>query len=388
MDIDSLIPYLLHLIVLHVSVAVGAIYLVYKYKSAAGNLPPGRKGLPYAGETLEFASASRSGCPEKFIRERSGKYSADVFRTSLLGEDMAIFCGAAGNKFLFTSQNKYVTSWWPKGLVKPFMGDFDNQQDQAAKLHLPSVLPLLKPDSLKQYTPIMDMMAKEHLHKYWWSPNPNPNNEQQVIQVFPLSKKYTFALACRLFMSVEDEQEVENLATPFVLATAGLVSVPIDLPGTTFHRAIKAGRLTRQQLLALVTNKKNELLAVNGRQRQTDLVDSMLMEGLPEIEVVKILIALFVASYDTTSAVLTFTISYLSDYPHIYNRVLQEHKDIVRSKEVGEALTWEDIQKMKYTWCVVCEAMRLTPPAYGAFREAKTDFTFAGYTIPKGWKVS
>ncbi|OMO86336.1 Cytochrome P450 [Corchorus capsularis] len=312
MDIDWLIPYLLHLVVLHVSVAVGAIYLVYKYKSAAGKFPPGRKGLPYIGKTLSFASASRWGCPEKFIRDRSAKYSEDVFRTSLLGEEMAIFCGAAGNKFLFTSQDKYVTSWWPKGIVKPFTGDSNFNQD-SNKLLLSNVLPILKPDSLKQYIPIMDLMAKEHLHKYWWSPNP---------------KKYTFALACRLFMSVHDEQEVENLAKPFVLATAGLVSLPIDLPGTTFRRAIKAGTFIRQQLLALVTNKKNQLFANIQAAAQTqtlasDLVDSLLMEGLTEIEVVQTLVGLFIASYDTTSSVLTFTISYLCDYPEIYNRVLQ-----------------------------------------------------------------
>lgn len=61
--------------------------------------------------------------------------------------------------------------------------------------------------------------------------------------------------------------------------------------------------------------------------------------------------------------------------------------EIAKSKGAEEMLRWADVQKMKYTWNVVCESMRLEPPAQGAFKEVLTDFTFAGFNIPKGWKV-
>lgn len=60
-----------------------------------------------------------------------------------------------------------------------------------------------------------------------------------------------------------------------------------------------------------------------------------------------------------------------------------EHAEIARSKGSGAALDWDSIQKLKYTWAVAEETMRLYPTAPGAFREAITDITYEGFTIQR-----
>ena len=64
-----------------------------------------------------------------------------------------------------------------------------------------------------------------------------------------------------------------------------------------------------------------------------------------------------------------------------------EHERIARNKAEGEALTWEDLSKMKFTWQVAQETLRIDPPIFGNFRTALEDIEFDGYHSPKGWQV-
>ncbi len=63
-----------------------------------------------------------------------------------------------------------------------------------------------------------------------------------------------------------------------------------------------------------------------------------------------------------------------------------EQKKIAIEK-VGDLLCWDDTRKMKYTWQVIQETMRIQPIVTWATREAIKEIEYGGFTIPKGWKV-
>ncbi|KAB5514871.1 hypothetical protein DKX38_028777 [Salix brachista] len=347
---------LLALFVSSVTVCLFLVFYNHRSQNSYPNLPPGTLGLPYVGESFEFLANGWKGHPEKFIFDRIAKYSSQVFKTNLLGEPAAVLCGAAD------------------------IIERGSQENEKIKL-----LPLfMKPEALQRYIGIMDTVAQRHFASGW-------ENKEQVL-VFPLAKNYTFSLACRLFLSLDDPSHVARFSDPFQLLVSGIISIPIDLPGTPFHRAIKASNFIRTELLAII-RQRNKDLAEGKASPTQDILSHMLLtcdengKCMNELDIADKILGLLVGGHDTASAACTFIVKYLAELPHIYEEVYKEQMEIAKSKTPGELLNWGDIQKMKYSWNVACEVMRISPPIQGSFREALNDFIFNGFTIPKGWKL-
>ncbi|KAM5555339.1 hypothetical protein ABKV19_023306 [Rosa sericea] len=242
----------------------------------------------------------------------------------------------------------------------------------------------LKLDALQRYFGIINQCTQSHFADSWEN-----HNEVHALE---LAKKHTFKLAARLFVSLEDQEDIEKLSKPFCLVSAGTISLPIDFPGTPFNKAIKAANLIRKDLYKMIKQRKVDLADGNASPTQ-DMLSHMLLacdeDGtyLKESDIADTILGMLVAGFDTLSAELTFIVKYLGELPHIYDAVYKEQMEIVNSKAPGEPLKWEDLQKMKYSWNVAQEVLRMAPPVQGNFREALTDFVFNGFTIPKGWKL-
>ncbi|KAH7845901.1 hypothetical protein Vadar_007206 [Vaccinium darrowii] len=361
------------------------IYLFYNQKSGGNeNLPPGKIGFPVIGETLEFLSTGWKGHPEKFVFDRMAKYSC-VFKTSLFGSTAIVLSGLNGQRFLFSNENKLVQVWYPHSFDKIIerSGPQTTNSEEAFKGRY-FLRDFLKPVALQGYISSMDRIAQRFFANHW--------EEKDMVVAFPLTKNYNFSVASHLLMSVEDPKLFAILENHLGVLAKGIVSVPIDLPGTPYNRAIKASNVIKKELLAIVRQRKIDLAEGRATPIQ-DVLSQMLLTSddngnfMAEADIANKILALSLGSYDSVSSVCASIVKYLAELPEVYQGVYQEQLEIAKSKAPGELLNWDDIKKMIYSWNVACEVMRLAPPVQGTFREALTNITYNGFSIPKGWKM-
>lgn len=89
---------------------------------------------------------------------------------------------------------------------------------------------------------------------------------------------------------------------------------------------------------------------------------------------------LFVAGHETTANALSWTLYLLDQHPEISEKLLAESKAV----ELDGDITYMDIAKMDYNRQILCESMRLYPPAWITDRVALDDDVANGVNIEKG----
>ena len=176
----------------------------------------------------------------------------------------------------------------------------------------------LKPEALQKYIGIMDMVTQRHFALEW-------ENKDQVV-VFPLAKSYTFKLACRLFLSIDDSSHIARFSRPFDHIASGIFTIPVDLPGTPFNRAIKASKFIRTELVAIIGQRTKDLAEGKASPNQ-DILSHMLLrydddgQYMNEAEIADKILALLLGGHESTSAACTFIVKFLAELPPIYEGV-------------------------------------------------------------------
>ncbi|TVU49879.1 hypothetical protein EJB05_01218, partial [Eragrostis curvula] len=338
-------------------------------------LPPGSFGLPVVGQTLSLLRALRANTAEDWLRRRATAYGP-VSRMSFFRRPTALLVGPAGNKFLFTSAA--LTAANSKAFSR--MVGWRTVRDVAGEDHTrvrAMMMQFLRLDAVKRHVGAMDAEVRRHLDAQW--------RGRSAVAVMPSMKALTFDVMSTVLFGLGGAARRE-LSAEFQQLARGIWAVPLDLPFSTFRRCLAASRRGRRAVAAVIEERRAKLERGESSPAD-DVITHMLAGGLPDEEITDNVMFLMVAAHDTTAALVTFLLRHLDANRDAYAKVLQGNNQFTMGKAPGDALTWEDLSKMRYTWAAAMETLRLVPSAFSVLRKAVEDVEHGGYLIPKGWSV-
>ncbi|KAL3000194.1 hypothetical protein AAZX31_09G199700 [Glycine max] len=316
-------------------------------------LPPGSMGWPYIGETFQmysqdpnvfFASKIKSPEAAKFVLNK-----AQLFKPTFPASKERML----GKQAIFFHQGEYHANL-RRLVLRTFM-----------------------PEAIKNIVPDIESIAQDCL-KSW---------EGRLITTFLEMKTFTFNVALLSIFGKEEILYRDALKRCYYTLEQGYNSMPINVPGTLFHKAMKARKELAQIVAQIIWSRRQRKMI-----DYKDLLGSFMDEksGLTDDQIADNVIGVIFAARDTTASVLTWIVKYLGENPSVLEAVNEEQECILKSKEErGEdkGLNWEDAKKMPITSRVIQETLRVASILSFTFREAVEDVEYQGYLIPKGWKV-
>nr|GMC48027.1 abscisic acid 8'-hydroxylase 2 [Ipomoea batatas] len=323
-----------------------------KREQGRRRLPPGSMGWPYLGETLKFYTEN----PNSFFSNRLKRYG-NIFKTHILGCPCVMISSPKAAKTILVSQAELFKPTYPPSKEKMIgpQALFFHQGSYHSNLKK-LILTSFSPAAIRPLVPQIEQILLNFLPS--WCNNNSINTLQQM-------KMYAFEVAMISVFGSEKELEVESIKQLYQTLDKGYNSMPLNIIGTPFYKAMKARKQLTETIKRLIEKRREKehngggllgalLRANNDESGNINSKDQRLSDS----QIADNIIGVIFAAHDTTASVLTWLLKYLHDNLNVL----------------------EDVT-------VIQETLRRASILSFTFREAVEDVEFDGYFIPKGWKV-
>ncbi|KAL6662301.1 hypothetical protein ACP70R_000160 [Stipagrostis hirtigluma subsp. patula] len=346
------------------------------------NLPPGNLGIPVIGQTFSLLRSLHENTDDQWFRARIKKYGL-VSKMSVLGSPTVLLAGPAANRFIFTNEGLTLTQ---TQALRSLLGRsiLTLAEDELKQVRR-AFHGYLSPEMVRGYIRKIDEEVRMHIKHNWEGHN--------IVTVLPLARRLTLGIICSVVLGQEASTIAEAHAADFQMLGDAILSFPLNICFTRFGKGMRASAKIRKAITRIAHKREEALLQESHTISSTDFITYMLIlriQGVHSLtveDIVDNVIGIIVGAHGTTSSLITFMIRHLANEPNILAKIAEEQDVIARKKEKDDSLTWDDISRMKYTWKVAMETLRIVPPVFGSFRTATKDVEYQGYHIPEGWKV-
>jgi len=312
------------------------------------------------------------------IRERFAEYG-DVYDAPFLGEPLIVMRHPAhlyevliGQAHNFAKPSAGIAA----RALRRVLGDGLLTSNGALwKRQRRLIQPAFQPERLRRYAELVveeSMRARDGLA------------DGAVVDVSGAMVALTLRIVCRSLFDVELGSDVARVGEAMEAFRASFsrlaAALPRWLPTPTELRTRRALRALDRVVYGLIAARagagSGDLLSSLMNAREHGL-------GMDEKQLRDELLTMLVAGHETTAHALSFTWHLLGQHPDVAERLYVEVADVLG----GRPPRYEDVPRLVYTEQVLCEAMRLYPPAYVIPRVALEDAVIGGFHIPAGANV-
>ncbi|KAL7140660.1 hypothetical protein ABFS83_08G003400 [Erythranthe nasuta] len=341
-------------------------------------LPRGSMGwFPFLGETLAFLKPHKSNSLGTFLQQHCSRYG-NIFKSHLFGGPTIVSCDLEFNVFILQNEERLFQTSYPKP-VHDILGKLSMMLvsgDLHKKLRSAAVSFINVSKSSPDFISYVDDLCISLVDSW--------RDKKQVV-FFKEAKELTFYLMLKNLLSIEPEDPVAGeILGDFLTFMKGFVSLPVQIPGTAYAKAVKARKRISSTLKEMIRNRENEGM----HKKRGDFLDELLGKvWLNDEEKVSILLDLLLAGYETTSGLMALVVYFLAHAPSSLQTLKDEHQALRKTKKDGEPLNWEDFKKMEFTSHVISESLRCGNLVKFVHRRALKDVKFKEYVIPGGWQV-
>ncbi|WP_435333285.1 cytochrome P450 [Haloarchaeobius sp. TZWWS8] len=343
-------------------------------KSSTDWRPPGPRGLPILGNTLDASRDLLS------FRTAVARTYGPIASFETLGQEFCLLTDPDLIEQVLVHENqRYVKGDLFQRLLSPVVGKgllTSEGEFWRRQRHL--IQPAFAPEALAHYADVM-VEETEAWVDGWDDGEVHEMHEEMLSLAGEIVARALFGV------DVSDRTEVVGEGLDAIMAysenlLASMLPDWLPLP--------KRRRLERsmEELDAVVADIVEERRQDPGE----DVVSALLAaededgQGMSDQQIRDEVMTLFLAGHETTALTLSFTLFALAQQPAVERRLVDELDEALG----GDPPTVADLRKLDYLDKVVTESMRLYPPVHAIVREPTQDVELGGFTIPAGTPIS